>query len=40
LCNDRIDELRRGETMQTTDAADEEAEEAALARARLAAQSR
>lgn len=37
LCNDRIDELRRGEMMQATDIADEEAEETALARARLAA---
>lgn len=37
LCNDRIEELQRGEMMQATDAADEEAEEAALARARLAA---
>ena len=37
LCNDRIDELKRGEMMQATDVADEEAEEAALARARVAA---
>jgi type III secretion system HrpB7-like protein len=37
LCNDRIDELKRGEMMQATDIADEEAEDAALARARLAA---
>ncbi len=37
LCTDRIAELQRGEAMQATDAADEEAEEAALARARLAA---
>lgn len=37
LCNDRIEELKRGEMMQATDLADEEAEEAALARARLAA---
>lgn len=37
LCNDRMDELQRGETLQASDVADEEAEEAALARARLAA---
>ena len=37
LCNDRIEELKRGEMMQATDVADEEAEEAALARARVAA---
>lgn len=37
LCTDRIAELQRGEVMRATDAADEEAEEAALARARLAA---
>jgi len=37
LCTERIAELRRGEAMRATDAADEEAEEAALARARLAA---
>lgn len=36
LCTDRIAELQRGQAMQATDAADEEAEEAALARARLA----
>jgi type III secretion system HrpB7-like protein len=37
LCNSRIEELQRGAAMQATDAADEEAEEAALARARLEA---
>ncbi|CAN7581567.1 type III secretion protein SctO [Trinickia sp. LjRoot230] len=40
LCKDRIKDLERDQLMQASDAADEEAEEAALARARLASATR